>query len=163
MNTPKHTDKRATRRWTIAAVLAAVLTVAAGAAAFAGAGPALHARHGHEPMSPDALKAHIETMIAQCAADAGSDRKARLVAIANAAIDELGPTHEQFRRDHARAHALLTASVVDRAALEQWRTAQIQLMDIMSRRVLTAAEDAAELLSPEQRASCAGRLGMPMH
>jgi periplasmic protein CpxP/Spy len=159
MNTPNDTDTRATRRWTIAAVLA----VAAGAAAFAGAGPALHARHGHEPMSPDALKAHIGTMIAQCAADAGSDRQARLAAIANAAVDELGPAHEQFRKDHARAHALLMAPVVDRAALEQWRAAQIQQIDLMSRRVLAAAEDAAELLSPEQRARCAGLVGMPMH
>jgi Spy/CpxP family protein refolding chaperone len=159
MNTPQHTDTRPTRRWMIAAVLA----IAAGAAAFAGAGPALHARHGHEAMSPDALKAHIETMIAQCAADAGSYRQARLAAIANAAIDELGPVHEQFRKDHARVHALLTAPVVDRAALEQWRAAQIQQIDIMSRRVLAAAEDAADLLTPEQRASCAGRLGMPGH
>jgi Spy/CpxP family protein refolding chaperone len=157
MNTPKHT-----KRWTIAAVLAA----AACAAAFAGAGPALHGHRdhgGHPGMSPDALKAHIETMIAQCAAGASSDSKARLMAIANAAVDELQPMHAHFAQDHARVHALMTAPVLDRAALEQWRAGQLQQIDAMSRRVLAAAEDAADLLTPEQRARCAGRLGMPMH
>jgi Spy/CpxP family protein refolding chaperone len=155
MNTLKHT-----KRWTIAAVLAA----AACAAAFAGAGPALHAhRGGHQPMSPEAFKAHIDTMIAQCAADASSDTRARIAAIAGAAVDELRPVHTQFVHEHARVHALLTAPVVDRAALEQWRSAQIQQIDTMSRRVLAAAEDAAELLTPEQRTACAGRMGLPMH
>jgi Spy/CpxP family protein refolding chaperone len=159
MNTPQHSTTRASRRWIIAAVLA----LATGAAAFAGAGPALHAHRDHKAMSPEAFKAHIETMIAQCAADAGSYQKARLMAIANAAVDELQPMHAQFARDHARVHALLSAPVVDRAALEQWRAGQIQQIDSMSRRVLAAAEDAADLLTPEQRASCAGRMGLPMH
>jgi Spy/CpxP family protein refolding chaperone len=159
MNTPQLSNMRSTRRWIIAAVLA----VATGAAAFAAAGPALHAHRDHKAMSPEAFKAHIETMIAQCAADAGSDRKARLTAVANAAVDELQPMHAQFVQDHARVHALLSAPVVDRAALEQWRAGQIQQIDSMSRRVLAAAEDVAELLTPEQRTSCAGRLGLPMH
>jgi protein CpxP len=159
MNTPHNTDTRAKRRWTISAALA----LAACAAAFASAGPALHGHQGQHAMTPEALKAHIGKMIEQCASDADSDRKARLAAIADAAVDDLRPTHEQFRRDHERVHALMMAPVVDRAALEQWRAAQIRQIDIMSRRVVTAAADAADLLSPEQRASCAGRLGMPMH
>jgi Spy/CpxP family protein refolding chaperone len=157
MNTPQHT-----KRWTIAAVLAA----AACATAFAVAGPALHAHRGHDghqAMTPDAFKAHVETMVAQCAAGASSDTKARITAIANAAVDELMPVHAQFVRDHARIHALMQAPVLDRAALEQWRAGQIQQIDTMSRRVLVATEDTMELLTLEQRASCAGRLGMPMH
>jgi Spy/CpxP family protein refolding chaperone len=159
MNTSNNTDTRRMQRWTIAAALA----LAAGAAAFATAGPALHGHRGHETMSPEALKAHIDKAIEQCAGDASPDQKVRLAAIASAAIDELRPTHDQFRKDHARVHALMMAPVLDRAALEQWRAAQIQYVDAMSRRVLAAAEDAADLLTPEQRARCAGRLGMPMH
>jgi protein CpxP len=158
MNTPHNTNTHPKRRWTICAALAL-----AACAAFASAGPALHGHHGHDAMTPEALKAHIGKMIEQCAPDADSNRKARLAAIANAAVDDLRPTHEQFRQDHARVHALMMAPVVDRAALEQWRAAQIQHIDVMSRRVVTAAEDAADLLSPEQRARCAGRMGMPMH
>jgi Spy/CpxP family protein refolding chaperone len=159
MNTPNNTDTRRRRRWTIAAALA----MAAAAAAFASAGPALHGHGGHKAMSPEALKAHIDQAIEECAGDASPDSKARLAAIASAAVDELRPTHDQFRKDHARVHALMMAPVLDRAALEQWRAAQIQSIDAMSRRVLTAAEDAADLMTPEQRARCAGRLGMPMH
>jgi Spy/CpxP family protein refolding chaperone len=163
MNTPNDTTtSRRARRWSIAAMLA----LAAGAAAFAGAVPSLHGQRGHgghQAMSPQAFKAHVQTMIAQCAADASDDSKARLMAIAGAAVDELQPMHAQFVREHANAHALLTAPVIDRAALEQWRAAQIEQIDHMSRRVLAAAEDAADLLTPEQRTRCAGRLGMPMH
>jgi protein CpxP len=152
---------RSRRRWTIAAVLA--LAAGTVCASFASGGPVLHGHHGHMAMSPAAMQAHIDKMIAQCAADASEDQKARLAAIANAAVADLRPVHQQFRDDHARAHTLLTAQSIDRAALEQWRAAQMQRIDFMSRRVLAAVEDSAELLTPEQRAQCAGRLGMPIH
>jgi Spy/CpxP family protein refolding chaperone len=114
-------------------------------------------------MSPGAMKAHVDKMVEECAADASSDAKARLADIANAALTELRPAHEQFRDAHARAHALLMAPVIDRAALEQLRSEQMQRMDLISRRVVTAVEDGADLLTPEQRAKCARRLGMLMH
>jgi Spy/CpxP family protein refolding chaperone len=152
---------RPVRRWAIAAVLA----VAAGTVctSFAIGRPILHGHHGHMAMSPEAMQAHIGKMVEQCAADADSAQKARLAAIANAAVADLRPVHEQFREDHARAHALLMAAAIDRAALEQWRAAQMQRMDLISRRVLAAVEDGAELLTPEQRAKCAGRLGTSIH
>jgi protein CpxP len=172
MNTHKHTNAndanqdaaarpRTARRWTIAAALA----VAAGAvwAGAAGGGPLLHGHHGHAAMSPAAMTAHIDKMVERCAAGASADQKARLAAIAKAAVDDLRPVHEQFRAEHGRVHDLMMAPAIDRAALEQWRAAQMQSIDIMSRRVLAAAEDGAEVLTPEQRAACAGQLGMPMH
>jgi Spy/CpxP family protein refolding chaperone len=58
---------------------------------------------------------------------------------------------------------LLMAPAIDRAALEQWRAAQMQRMDDISRRVVAAVEDGAEVLTPEQRAACAGQLGKLMH
>ena len=151
---------RPARRWAIAAVLA----VAAGAAwtGIAHSGPLLHGQRGHAAMSPAALAAHVDKMVERCAADASADQKARIAAIARAAIADLRPLHEQFRADHARVHALMMAPTLDRAALEQWRAAQIQSIDLMSRRVLAAAEDGADLLTPEQRAACAAQLGMPM-
>jgi Spy/CpxP family protein refolding chaperone len=114
-------------------------------------------------MSPAAMHAHIDKMVEQCAADASADQKQRLVAIANAALADLGPVHEQFRQAHAQAHALLMAPTIDRAALEQWRAAQIHRIDFMSQRVVAAVEDGAEVLTPEQRAACAGRLKTLMH
>jgi Spy/CpxP family protein refolding chaperone len=152
------TAARAKRR----RLVAAALTVAAGAAgvSLANALPALPGHHGHPghpghaalmAMDPAQLDAHIDKMVEQFAADASPDQKARLAAIAKAAMADLRPTHEQFRQAHAQAHALLTATVIDRAELERLRAAQMQRMDLMSRRALAAMEDAADVLTPEQR------------
>jgi protein CpxP len=167
MNTQQNTDKnhaaapRSRRRWALAAVLA----IAAGAvgASFASGRPVLHGHQAPIAMSPEAMQAHVDKMVEQCAAGASADQKMRLAAIANAAVADLRPVHEQFRQDHARVHALLMAPALDRAALEQWRAVQMQRVDLMSRRLVSAVEDAADLLTPEQRAQCAGQLGMPMH
>lgn len=152
------------RRWLIAAALA----VAVGATgASVASGDAVMARHhghaGHMPMDPAALDAHIDRMVAQFAADASPDQRMRVAAIAKAAITDLRSAHAQFRQGHAGAHALLMAPVIDRAALEQLRAAQMQRMDFMSRRILTALEDASDVLTPEQRAKFAGHLKTLMH
>jgi Spy/CpxP family protein refolding chaperone len=156
------TAARAKRRW----LVAAALTVAAGAAgvSLANALPALPGHHGHHghaelmALDPAAMDAHIDKMVEQFAADASPDQKARLAAIAKAAMADMRPTHEQFRQAHAQAHALLTATVIDRAELERLRAAQMQRMDLMSRRALAAVEDAADVLTPEQRVRFAEHL-----
>jgi Spy/CpxP family protein refolding chaperone len=104
------------------------------------------------------MAAHVDKMIEQFAADASPDQKSRLSAIARAALTDLAPVHAQLREAHARAHALLMAPVVDRAALEQVRAEQMQRMDLVSRRILAAVEDAADVLTPEQRARFAEHL-----
>ncbi|UUZ56991.1 hypothetical protein LP419_20025 [Massilia sp. H-1] len=43
------------------------------------------------------------------------------------------------------------APAIDRVALEKVRADQMQIADALSKRVLTAVEDAAEVLTPEQR------------
>ena len=156
------TAPRTRRRW----LVAAALTVAAGAAgvSLANALPALPGHHGHHghaalmAMDPAEMDAHIDKMIDQFAADATPDQKARVAAIVKAAVADLRPTHEQFRQAHAQAHALLTAPVIDRLALERLRAEQMQRMDVMSRRMLAAVEDAADVLTPEQRARFAEHL-----
>jgi protein CpxP len=158
---------RSGRRWLIAAALA-VAAVAAGTAgaSFANGGAGLPGHHGHAAhmaMDPAAMDAHMDKMVEKFAAGASPDQKARLAAIAKAAVTDLRPTHEQFRQAHAQAHELLMAPVIDRVALEQLRAAQMQRMDAMSRRILAAVEDAADVLTPEQRAKFAGHLRSHMH
>lgn len=155
---------RSGRRWLIAAVLA--VTVAGAGASYASGGPGLlhHSCHdGHMAMDPAAMDAHIDKMVAQLAGGASPDQQARVAAIAKAAVADLRPAHEQFRQAHIRAHELLMAPVVDRGALEQLRVVQMQRMDFISRRVLAAVEDAAEVLTPEQRARFAEHLRQRMH
>jgi Spy/CpxP family protein refolding chaperone len=155
---------RSGRRWLIAAALA--VAAAAAGSSFASGGPGLpgHVHHAaHIPADPAAMAAHVDKMIAQFAADASPYQKARLSAIAKSALADLGPAHEQLRQAHVRAHELLMAPVVDRAALEQLRAEQMQRMDLISRRILAAVEDAAEVLTPGQRARFAEHLHAHMH
>ncbi|MGH8854789.1 MAG: periplasmic heavy metal sensor, partial [Telluria sp.] len=122
--------------------------------------PGLHHR-GHAgvmAMDPAALDAHIDKVVAQLAEGATPDQQARVAAIAKRVMADLRPAHEQRNQLYARAHSLLMAPVVDRAALEQLRAAHVQQFDAGSRRILEAVADAADVLTPEQRARFAGHL-----
>jgi Spy/CpxP family protein refolding chaperone len=155
---------RSGRRWLLAAALA--LAVGAAGASFAdgGAGPLSHPGHaGHMAMDPAAMDTHIDKMVAQLTAGASPDQKARVAAIAKAAMADLLPAHAQLHRAQAQAHELLMAPVIDRAALEQLRATQMQQVDAISRRVLLAVEDVADVLTPEQRAAFADHLKHRMH
>jgi Spy/CpxP family protein refolding chaperone len=155
---------RSGRRWLIAAALA--VAAAAAGSTFASGGPGLPGHFGHRahiPADPAAMAAHVDKMVDKFAADASPYQKARLSAIARSALTDLGPVHAQFRQAHVRAHELLMAPAVDRAALEQLRAEQMQRMDLISRRILVAVEDAAEVLTPEQRARFAEHLHSHMH
>lgn len=144
-------------------LIAAALTLAVGAAglSFAHGAPGLMHHGGHSAlmsMDPATLDAHIDKMVAQLADGASAEQKARVAAIAKAAVSDLRPAHAQLQRGHAQAHDLLMAPVIDRAALEQLRAAQMLQMDLISRRILTAVEDAADVLTPDQRAKFAAHL-----
>jgi Spy/CpxP family protein refolding chaperone len=92
------------------------------------------------------------------AVGATSQQKDRLVAIATAALADLRPLREQQRASRLRGMQLLAAPTIDRAALEQVRVAQMQAADARSRRMVQAMADAAEVLTPEQRAKAAERM-----
>ena len=163
MNTQKHQQagKRPLRR----ALVAVALAAAVAGASYAGSGAGFHPSAHPGPLAMDAaaMDAHIDQMVAQLAGDATPDQQARVAAIAKRAMADLRPLHEQRRQTYARAHALLMAPVVDRAGLEQLRAAQVQQFDAGSRRILEAVADAADVLTPEQRARFAGHLKQLMH
>lgn len=155
---------RSGRRWLIAAALAVAASAAGASFANGRAGLLGHHGHaGHMAMDPAAMDSHIDRMVAQLAAGASPDQQARVAGIAKSAMADLRPAREQLRRAHTQAHALLMAPAIDRAALEQLRAAQMQQMDVISRRVLAAVEDAADVLTPEQRVAFAERLKERMH
>ncbi len=166
-----HTDfpsvpKRSSgRRW----ILAAALVAAVGAAGLAGASYAdegLAGMHGgghHHAMDPASVAKHIDKMIDKVAPDATAQQKARLKEIATAAFADLKPVHAQLRDAHKRVHELLMQPVIDRAALETVRVEQVQRLDTVSKRLLTAVEDAADILTPEQRARFAEHMQKRMH
>ena len=53
---------------------------------------------------------------------------------------------------------LLSKPAIDRAALDALRGEQLRLADETMRRMTTALADAAEVLTPEQRVTLAGRM-----
>ncbi|MDH7972805.1 periplasmic heavy metal sensor [Sphingomonas sp. AR_OL41] len=149
------------RQW----MLAGILSVTAGTAGLIGAGPALSIvaghqmpGHGHAAMDPAAVDAHVDQMFSTVLPDATAEQKSRLKVLARAVHEDLRVTHAQFGETHQRLHALLLQPSIDRAALESLRVAQMREIDTTSKRVVTALADAAEILSPAQRARLAAHL-----
>ncbi|MES2150082.1 MAG: periplasmic heavy metal sensor [Pseudomonadota bacterium] len=160
------TPSRGPRRWLIAGAL--VLCVGAMAAAGAsmagdGLGMGLHGHRGHAQMDPASMARHVDQMVERVLADGTPAQKARLAAIAKSAYADLLPMHAELKAAHTRAHDLLTAPAIDRAALEQLRAEQMQHLDVVSKRILLAVEDAAEVLTPEQRLKFAEHMQKRMH
>ena len=144
--------------------IAAFVAALGGTAAYAGsnhAGGHGHG-HGHSPWTMDAAQAdkHIETMVAHILPDATEAQKSRLTEIAKACFNDVKPIHQQLQEGHEAMGRQLAQPAIDRAALETLRADHVKKMDLMSRRVLAAAMDAAEVLTPEQRTKFMGALHM---
>jgi len=144
---------------TLIAIAAAV--AALGGSAFA-AGSGHERGHGHSPWTLDAAQAdkHIEMMVEHILPDGTAAQKSRVTEIAKACFNDVKPIHQQLQEGHEAMTRLLAQPSIDRAALENLRADHVKKMDQMSRRVLAAAMDAAEVLSPDQRAKFNGALHM---
>ncbi|UOD32115.1 Spy/CpxP family protein refolding chaperone [Massilia violaceinigra] len=155
-----HGPQRRGRRWLVGAALG----LAAGALSLAGASFASEGRgmHGHRAhlatMDPATAGKHIDKMVAHLLSDGTDEQKARVSAIAKAAFADLQPLHRDFKAGHEQAHDLLTAPAIDRAALEQLRVREVERIDQISKRILAAVEDAAEVLTPDQRVRFAAHM-----
>jgi Spy/CpxP family protein refolding chaperone len=128
-----------------------------------GFGPG-HGWRGHHwmqdgPRSEDFAPRRIERMIGFAARrlDATDEQKKRLTDIATAAARDLLPMRDKMREARKQARQILTAPTIDRAALEALRAAQLAQADAASRRLAQAIADAADVLTPEQRAKLAQR------
>jgi periplasmic protein CpxP/Spy len=161
---PTRTQPRRLRRFVLAG-LASVATVAA--FVLTPVGSAL-ARPGHggwdapwfeggPSVDPKVADARIDGFLKFVLADANATQEQRdkIAAIVKAARADIAPTAQKLRDGHAKFVTLLAAPTIDRTALEQLRVEQSQLRETVSRRQLQAFADAAEVLTPEQRAKLA--------
>ena len=110
----------------------------------------------HGPMSEQGLEMHLEHMQAMLGKIGASDaQKSQIDGILKGAFGDLRSVHESHSAALGQLHQALLAQSVDRAAIEALRAAQVKSLDDASKRLVTAIEDAAEVLSPEQRAALA--------
>jgi len=152
------------QRWMLAGMLA--FTAATAGLAGAGLAQSGHAMAGMHMMhdmhagmaNPAAMDAHVDAMLKEMVPDATPDQAARLKAATKAIHGEMGAVHTQFDQAHQQFHALLLAPAIDRAALEKVRAEHIRGIDQASRQMVDRMVEAAEILSPAQRAAIAAKL-----
>ena len=105
------------------------------------------------PLTPAQIDDRIERMTKHMAIelDATTDQQAKIAGIAKSAVTDLRALREKAQAARTQAVTLLTASTIDRTAIERLRAEQIALADTASKRIAQALADASEVLNPEQR------------
>jgi periplasmic protein CpxP/Spy len=83
--------------------------------------------------------------------DATAEQQDKLRTIVRNAVKELLPMREKIMSARTTARDLLTQQTVDREAIERFRTDMLATHDTVSKRIVQAVADAAEVLTPEQR------------
>lgn len=158
-----------TRRWVLfGAGIASLASIGAlSAHSNAQAGPMGFGGHGgwHGGLSgmgdldPAVAAKRIEAMVAYSLADidATPEQRDRIATILKGAVNDLQASRKQHMQARRQSLELLAAPTIDRARLEKLRIEQMQLGDASSRRLLQAMMDAAEVLTPQQRAKIVER------
>lgn len=113
--------------------------------------------HMHGPMDPADAKQHAARMVEHLgwAIDATAEQKQKLTVIATAMVNDLLPVHQKMHAAKGRFAQLLRQPKTDRAALEALRAEHVALADDVSKRLAQGLADAADVLTPEQRAKLA--------
>jgi periplasmic protein CpxP/Spy len=106
-----------------------------------------------DSMIETVLEAHADRMIRHLSIeiDATIEQQDKLRAIMLGAIMDLLPVREKLMSARATARDLLTQPAVDRTAIEKFRADLIDTHDVVSKRLVQAVADAAEVLTPAQR------------
>jgi periplasmic protein CpxP/Spy len=87
--------------------------------------------------------------------DATAEQKAQVTTILQAAATDVHALADQHFAARKQLHEILSAPTIDRERLEAVRASELRLADDASKRILQGVADAAEVLTPEQRAELA--------
>jgi len=159
---------RPRRPWRRAAIATLIGGLAAGigAAAIAHGGPGgWHGGWGggrgwHGEMDPQAMQRRAEAMVKWWLADvdATEAQQQKVAEIMITTMKDLAPLREQHRAARRQVVEILAKPQIDRAALEALRAQELKLAEDFSQRITRSLADAAEVLTPEQRAKLAARI-----
>ncbi|MDH3686953.1 MAG: Spy/CpxP family protein refolding chaperone [Myxococcales bacterium] len=114
---------------------------------FGHGGPGRHGFGGHHRGKH--LRFGIEWVLDEV--DATDEQVEQIVAIAEAATEDLHGLRDQHEAHREALVAAIGGDEIDRDALEELRAEGIELADGASQRLVTAIADAAAILTPEQR------------
>ncbi len=108
---------------------------------------------GFADISDADIEARIERMVKHAAIeiDATQEQQEKITALATAVAKDLKPVHDRMRAAGKEIHDLLLADTIDRAALERLRAERLAEAERISKNLVSALADVAEVLSPEQR------------
>jgi protein CpxP len=142
------------RRLTVVAIAASMLAIVGGTLAYA------HSGGGHHGMMASiSAEDHLEHMQAMLTKIGASDaQKAQIEGLLKPAFEEMKAAHEAHSAAFAQFHEAITAPSIDRGRIEALRAEQLKSLDEASKRMVTAITDAAEVLSPDQRAALAAEI-----
>jgi periplasmic protein CpxP/Spy len=156
---PKAKDRSLFNRMTWMAVIAGA-TLVGGVAALANGTGVCGWHHGMSGHSDADVTAHVDHMLKHLYVeiDATDAQKAQITPLVKQAVNDLLPLHTQLQAAHTQAIQGLTASPVDRAALEASRVAHLQLADQASKRFVQLMADVSDVLTPAQRNALAAHL-----
>lgn len=152
-NAAKTTGRRRRPRWILMTIAGALVLVVGGmtwsAVAYSG-------KSWHGERFERFVEWKIDDMLDEV--DATDDQRTQVRAIATAAIADMGEFRDFRRAGRQALVEALTQETVDREALEALRQSKLETADRASQRLLTALADAAEVLTPAQRAALAAEL-----
>ena len=155
--TPANNGKRRSR-WIVASGIAVLALAGVGAAGAMGGGGGMGHQMMEIGMKHGGNFAGRGLHRAFSAVDATAEQEDRIWAIIDDARAELRPMMREFRDTRAQALELMAAPAIDRAAAETMRAERIAAIDEASKKLTEAAIEAAEVLTPEQRAKFAEQL-----
>jgi periplasmic protein CpxP/Spy len=149
--TPPAAPRRSRRGWVIGAIVTALVLVAGGKAYVYASGGG-HGWRGH--MSAEEMAEHIELRVKYALkdVDATEEQRAKVTGILQATATDVHTLAKQHQGMHQQLHEILTADSLDRARLEALRVEGLGVADQASKRLLQGVADAADVLTPEQRA-----------
>jgi protein CpxP len=162
-NTTQTTNAKAPRRfsrgWIVAATIIGTAVLLAGGAALVNAkSGGWH--HWRADMSPEELADRIELRVRYGLkdVDATAEQRARITTILQAAASDVHALAGAHESTHRQLHDIFVADTIDLARLEAVRVEGLGLADQASKRILQALADAAQVLTPEQRAKLAEKM-----